>query len=254
MRWFRLYLMVLSLALTLSTNANAQDKLSLNQTYRDAIRFKMSIGRTHMPLPPGEWVLTGLDEGTTDLGTPKMSAYLVRVENGVLTGIVRFGMNTDFSSGTWSRSRFCDRENVLFIEKRRNYEEDVDCWAINHQLFSSRKRVAKKQTIDYLVARKVKVPLTLISVEYRRTDRDKYVWCSYLFNPEHEGFAPPERVKWSVNDWHRDRIGSDPQKVAYIERLKSWGREWKTQVDAGFLGKLSTRQKGTIQTSGQTAR
>ena len=80
--------------------------------------------------------------------------------------------------------------------------------------------------------------MTLMAVRFQRATEDKYFRVTYQFNPEFVGFPPPERVKWSVNDWHRDRIHADPEKVAYVDRLKVWGREWKRNVDLGFAGEL----------------
>ena len=252
MRWFGLSLAVLWGALSLSANADAQDKLSLNQTYRDAIRLKLTSGSTQIPLPEGEWVLTGLEETFSDEYNERMlGVYLVRVENDVLAGAVSFKLPDGIPMYGWSSSRFCDRENILFIETKANYDGgDVDCWGINHNLlFSSRKPAGKAQTIDFLLARGIVVPLTFISMEYRRADPSKFVWSSYLVNPNVEGISPDASNSWRDSEWHHQSIVNYPEKVAYIERLKSWGREWKAKVDAGFLGKLEvfkTKEKSAL--------
>ena len=225
--------------LTVAASASAQDKLTLHQTYRDVIRLKLDSGATQIPLPAGEWTLTGLYESRTDNNNILiLSAYLVRVENGVVSGVVRFRVSAELLPYGWKSMSFCDRENMHIIEKKSNYESDVDCWGVHHSLLTKRKYPPKRQTIDYLVERNFRVPLTLMAVQFRRATEDKYFRVGYLFNPEFIGFPPPERVKWSVNDWHRDRIHTDPEKVAYVDRLKVWGREWKRNVDLGFAGKL----------------
>lgn len=53
----------------------------------------------------------------------------------------------------------------------------------------------------------------------------------YEFNPEKKGFA-------TNSDWSVDTYETDRKKVDYINTLKSWGRKWNKQVDAGFKGQL----------------
>ena len=239
MRWFKLSLLFLAFVLSLPLHAGAQDKLALNQTYRDAIRLNYNTGLTQIPLPPGEWVLTGLDESISSLMTPLLSVHLARIQNNTLMGIIRFRLNKGMSSGIWLGSNFCDRTRIHFIEKKANYRDgDVDCWGINHAGYSSRKRPAKRQTIDYLAGRKITIPKTLVSVEFRRADQSKFVWSGYLFNPELEGIEPSHTSSWKNSPWHMSEAQRDPRKVTYIERLKVWGKNWKPKIDAGFEGKL----------------
>ncbi len=121
---------ILLAALTVATSVSAQDKLTLNQTYRDVIRLNYNSGSTQIPLPPGEWVLVGLEEYLSSLNTPMVRGYLARVINNDLSGLIWFYMNTGLSDGYWSASSFCERENVLFMKKIRNYDGDVNCWAV----------------------------------------------------------------------------------------------------------------------------
>ncbi len=69
MRRFLRFLFLLA-ALAVATSASAQDKLTLNQTYRDVIRLHFSsVGKTQIPLPEGEWELLGLQEGQGSMTT-----------------------------------------------------------------------------------------------------------------------------------------------------------------------------------------
>ena len=238
MRRFMWFSVLLS-ALTVATSVSAQDKLTLNQTYREAVRLNFSVGLTQIPLPMGQWVLAGMENDTTSLGTPMMRGYLARTNSGSLTGLIWFSINTEFSSGTWPQSSFCEKENLIFMKKIRNYSEDVDCWALDHRTMTAKSnRKAVMQLFDYLKRLKIEMPITMVAVKYRKTDNSKQVSLNYYFNPEVEGFSPPKQASWRANDWHRDRIYLDPEKVAYVDRLKLWGREWKRNVDAGFEGEL----------------
>ncbi len=106
--------------LTVAASASAQDKLTLNQTYRDVIHLNFSSGSTQIPLPPGEWVLAGHEEWRSSLNTPMVRGFLAREESKTLTGLIYYSMNTEMSDGIWRQSSFCERENVLFMEKIRN--------------------------------------------------------------------------------------------------------------------------------------
>jgi hypothetical protein len=43
---------------------------------------------------------------------------------------------------------------------------------------------------------------------------------------------------WRESDWHRDRVLNEQTKIAYIEKLKSWGYAFDSKFSAGFNGKL----------------
>ncbi len=62
-----LRLLLLLAALAVATSAGAQDKLTLNQTYRDVIQLSFPAGKTQIPLPEGEWKLLGLQEDQSSL-------------------------------------------------------------------------------------------------------------------------------------------------------------------------------------------
>ena len=244
MRRFCLNFSFLLAALVVAQSATAQDKLTLNQTYQDVIRLNYNSGSTQIPLPEGEWVLTARRDFYNNVNDHFVIANLVKIENGVLEGIVRFGLPTDVGSRGYVRQRFCDRENILFIEIKAHYEGgDVDCWGINHIAVPKSKAEEKKQTLDYLLERNILVPTFMIAVVYRRADDSKVVSFKYLFNPEIEGIKPSIMSAWKHSDWHHKYIQAYPEKVAYIERLKSWGRKWKPKVDAGFLGKLEATKR-----------
>ncbi len=77
-------------ALVVTPNANAQDTLKLNQTYRDIIRLDFPAGMTQIPLPEGEWELLGLQEDLSSVDIRMWLVYLARVENDNL--LVRYSL------------------------------------------------------------------------------------------------------------------------------------------------------------------
>ena len=108
MRRFCLNFSFLLAVLVVAPNAIAQDTLKLNQTYRDVIRLNYNSGSTQIPLPPGEWVLAGYDEPYNNIDIKMVKAYLARIENKVVTGVIKFTLPTDLSDGGWIVPRFCE--------------------------------------------------------------------------------------------------------------------------------------------------
>lgn len=58
---------------------------------------------------------------------------------------------------------------------------------------------------------------------------------------------------WSNSDWHLNQVQSDSKKVAYIERLKAWGKGWKPKIDVGFDGKLQILMRAAPKPSPKKA-
>ena len=209
-------------ALIIAPNANAQDALKLNQTYRDVIRLHFPAGKTQIPLPEGEWELLGLnDEVETGAGVIKMwRVYLARIENDTLVGQILFVVNNDLWSDGFVSSDYCDRDDLDFKEVKSNRESDVDCWALTGVRIRPKNWNEDGQKIfDTLLARNVTIPRKMILATFFRRNRDNYLDLFYYFQPYRSG------------------------KIITRKEMESWGRRWKPKVDAGFLGKLEATKR-----------
>ncbi len=216
-------------ALVVAPNANAQDKLNLNQTYRDVIRLTYSSGSTQIPLPPGDWVLAGYEELLNNKDYRFISSYLVRTKFNVLTGITYFSLPTEFEDVGWEVPELCDREDMLFLERLSAYEGgDSDCWGISRVKIRLQRSSSEgiRMLDDYISSNSITIPQTMMSVMYTKTNSSDLLDISYYFHPDIEGTDPTNYFAY-----------------ANIDLYKAWGRKWKPKVDAGFLGKLEATKR-----------
>ncbi len=254
MRKLAIYLAMSAMALAILADvrmvrgdgANGADTLRLNRTYRTVIELELASGSTQIPLPPGAWVLLGLERSFhRKLGIPYVAGSLVKIEAGALAGIVQFKVNSEPSGLGWPAQSFCSAPSPLFMEFRANTSfGKIDCWGLGRRQpqLERHKRKDGWAMIKHLKARKIAVPPVMISAEFRKSNRRKFLSLSYLFNPEHlkpvYGPVMPMGTTPDINDWNGLKVRRDRRKAALVEDLKSWGWSWRLYVDAGFNGEL----------------
>lgn len=234
-----------------SDGANRADTLRLNRTYRTVIELELPSGSTQIPLPPGAWVLLGLARAHhRRLGIPYVAGSLVRIESGVVAGIVQFKLNTEPSRMGWPAQSFCSSPSPLFLEFRANTSfGKIDCWGVGRRqpLLERHQRKDGWAMIKRLKARKIAVPPVMISAEFRKANRRKFLSLSYLFDPKHlqpvyGPVMPPVMSRGTtpdIADWNGLKVRRDRRKAALVEDLKTWGWSWRLHVDAGFNGELA---------------
>lgn len=203
-----------------------------------------------VPLPEGSWRLAGWDYYTND---QELGGVLIQTEGTQVSRMIEFYVPyITLGNPGYLRLppyRFCGRKDIIYVGTSYtgtsyNFAKGAapqDCWGIDHwpTTFYGTLPEHILQLRDHVEANGLKMPETMITVEYRRgVSKTRYVSLSYYFNPELEGFSPPREVDWRTSDWHRDRMYRDPKKKAYIEKLKAWGASWKEQVEAGLHGSL----------------
>jgi hypothetical protein len=128
---------------------------------------------------------------------------------------------------------------VVFAKDQSRYVDDHFCYVINHRVnaLTGTGTGFGREAYLWLEQRGIKVPSTMINVEYHRSaipGNALYIW--YYFNPEYDGFSPSADSAWTRNDWHKDFINRDVKKVAYVDALKSWATAMAPVVDRGFRG------------------
>ncbi len=173
MRRLCLCFSILLPVLIIAPSANGQDKLSLNQTYRDVIRLHFPAGKTQIPLPEGEWELLSLQEDQSDQVNRIWRAYLARIENGTLLGKVIIHVNSDAPSYGWAASSYCEKDNLYHVVIKVNRDSDVDCWYVRRGRTRRKPSWSDgfKQMYDTLEARGVDLPYRMpIAVYIRRND------------------------------------------------------------------------------------
>jgi hypothetical protein len=205
---------------------------AIGSSHRDVIE----IAGVQVPLLEGSWAVAG-----TGPASGGRAASLARIEQGRLWGLIHIW------AGTSPRPVFdtCARTDVLFAAVTTNTQRgDQDCWIVNHSLVAQTRTETKdqhqRQAYEFLDARGVPLDggLTLISSSHRVQSPSGFVTVLYQVNPEFFGFAPSRAATWRASEWHRDRIASDPKRVAFVEAYKSFNAQYQEHVKAGFRRQL----------------
>lgn len=244
-------LLMLSAMLAACGTVGNQSALVVGNQYEGFI--PVGAGGTQVPLPEGKWLLVGTG---THAGRKEISGILIRTEQTRVSRLIDFYVPSgppmqDRDSINWqSVYKFCSRNDVIHMGESETFTSATyhkglgfdrqHCWGINHwpMTFSGSVPEHFLALRDYVEKNDLELPVTMITAQYRRSGRGKFMSLNYYFNPELEGFAPPQQADWLTSDWHRDRYYRDPEKRAYIEKLKKWATEWDSQVDKGFRGVL----------------
>jgi len=223
------------------------EKLVVGKSYEHAIRAGNGGGQ--VPLPEGEWIVAGWDIYTEKQA---LGGVLIQSEGGRVARLIDFYVpyHTEGRKlGQHLRADgFCGRRDLLFLteiksQRQSSYGADAEnnCWGIDHRPMTFSGEVPKHMLAlrDYVDTSGLELPVTMLAVAYRKVDGGPNRFSlDYYFDPEREGFPPPQQVDWRTSDWHRDLALRDPRKKTYIGKLRQWGELWEEQVERGFRGRL----------------
>lgn len=202
----------------------------------DVVTGSLDVNDKKIPLPPGNWTVLGTRALGQGAATPGIATVLVNPKSNPFA--VRVITNTSPGQGWgWKLSRSCLRQDLLFQKVIAKVDGgDQRCWWVNHTRMTRGSRTAPDivQALEYARKRNMKLPVTALLVGYRFADIYDILIVRYYFNPEGEGFNPPNDATWVTNDWHKDRIATDPKKIAYAERIRKWGEGWFPRIQSGF--------------------
>jgi hypothetical protein len=223
----------------------AGTKLVEGQVYRHAIEFEYNM---KAPLPEGDWVFVGLDKGNaSSSGKTINDLYLVNLDAKDGNKLVSIHFVESFStisgaSAGWNRASACDRTDVVHVVAVSNFVGgEQDCWLINHIVnvnFGSAADNRGKKLYQYLVAKGASLPSTVLDIHHHVANRNNLMVVRYAFDPAVAGIKPVPETTWALSEWHKSLIGKDPEKVAFVERMKAIGTQQHALVKAGFAGKL----------------
>jgi len=233
---------LLAVALLLAGNASAQNVLDapLGTTFQTTAKF----GPKQIPLPAGEWSLLAREStrspaSATAPAIPILRAYLVQMKGGKLDRWIFATGNTEVTSGGWVRRRdVCDRSDVHFAASDSNYNSrDTECWMINHVIMTRGNNPTTIARSFYDQTADKGRPATALVEQYFLVKGSSYLDVTYYSNPENAGFEKSS-VDWRASPWHRDLAGQDPNKVAYIAKLKTEGESLLPLLKRGLDGRL----------------
>lgn len=234
------FMLILLAGLLAGAPSFAQPKWAQGQTYSGNI----DIGGVQVPLPAGEWLVTGFDQATTTGAdaSAQSNIGLAQIMDGKLRAYMSMSYNQRAVSHGWTSpaSKNCVRSEIHHAAVARDRQLDRSCQYVNHVVFNIASNSAKwwKDTVDYAKQKNTPVPMAAIQSGIVVSDRANFISVAYYFNPEAKGFAPPQNTVWQTSDWNVLNVASDEKKKAFVQSVIDWTEKSRPLVEAGLAGKL----------------
>ncbi len=204
----------------------------------------LPIGKAHVPLPEGEWVVLGRgvsEAGATGAahttGGTMLTLRLGDIVGGKLRGYVHIYTTLEYPRvSKWAKSKECGRTDILLVENEELPQvHSFFCWTVNHYAMSfNPKESSSMEASRYFKDNNVSFPDTMLGVKYVMAVGPKYLAATYYRDPEFEGIARSGNAGWKQNDWHKSRVHQFPDRVQYVEKTKAWAAGWREKVKAEF--------------------
>ena len=224
-------------------DSSGLDPALLGRTYSGSV----DVNGFHIPLPPGKWaVLANIRVGKPE--APGLGLFLGHIERRRLVAGLRVFVlkSVDLPGAGFPSVPGCvpgnPRYNAMDVAAMTPFGHQA-CWFMLNlytppflQWADRGVHIAQLDRIAAgdMAAKGVTYPQDLISVEFHRAERWGLLQASYLFSPDSAGIRSNDVVSYSDSDWYPSNIGRFPEKVAYVEKLKSWAQTFWPKVDAAF--------------------
>ncbi|WP_374467264.1 hypothetical protein [Ferrovibrio sp.] len=222
----------------------AQPKWAIGQTYSGNI----DIGGVQMPLPAGEWTVSGFQASTnltrTDGTVPgaSMVVTLAQLTGSAVRGYAVFVYNERSMSSGWNvpDAKTCRRTEIHHAKVIRDVQLSKSCEYVNHIIYTVSATSAQwwKDTIDFARSRAIVMPPVTIASGIVVSDRANFVSALYHFNPALKGFSAPNNTVWASSDWNVMNVAEDERKKAFVQSVIDWTEKSRPAVEAGLAGKL----------------
>jgi hypothetical protein len=220
-------------------SASTQDDLTgldpalRGRTYSGTAR----INGYDVTLPKGEWIKLANSTIKLESATGEMF-FLGRVRDKRLVGALRiFAMRSKNLPGDgFPEAKSCTEVNpyriAVTIDEPLVPHGHQACWTIRNvyaEGFSRwADRAARMTALDRaaagdMAAKGVTYPQDMISLTFTRAESWGALEVGYLFSPEAEGLRSTTVLSVSDSDWTAQNLAHEPDKAAYIEKLKGWG-------------------------------
>lgn len=214
-----------------------------------------SVGGKQVPLPPGEWTVIGTaieKDGARGFHTSSMLALIQKNQlvaaaeistNIPIPKASRDGKPKSGEGEGWPTHQGCVRDDTHFLKVNANIRlGEQDCWWVNHWRMHRSGFAASehwKKAQKYLAENKIRAPLDMIGVTYRRANKDHYLTVNYFLSPKPSDSDDQNDVHWSIASWetsvwHPDLVKKDPKKAAYIKDVIAWGESWHPKIKGLF--------------------
>lgn len=208
---------------------------------------RIQVGRSTIPLPPGDWILAAARDGRSQMvdgamRTPLAQIQLYKLSQGNaardVEGMIMVTANIDTQSVYWLRDRECESSNSLYVKNEWNGDQDQKCMYIRS--YTTNWRYGQdwsdltKAGIDWLASQKVLLTPTNFLFTYYRYVRYSDLVRVWYYTPSRSFGVPVS----NDNDWHPISRRSRPDLEKVLSERIAWSEAFATQVRAGFEGKL----------------
>ena len=238
----RLAIVIAAILLSVATPSLAQEQLTVGNTYSGNIKLSSPNNGVYLTLPEGQWVLASLENArnnpiNTGDYVPAINGRFVRTdEKKRITGIVSFESGNGAKAG-WTTPSICSRKDAFFLqaEVQNRSAREKKCWGIYPGSLGTPAATASQYVKDfyqYAALNKLIKPLSIIAVQFYRSNSSKYLHAYYFFNPEVEGFP-----RSAMSTWQKDIVIADDKRVQYLNSKKAWGEQWLPTFEAAFNGR-----------------
>ncbi len=226
---------------SLNESGTGLDPALLGRSYSGSVQ----VNGFELPLPEGNWFLIA----NTNYNTPTVSGaiyFFGRLRDRHLIGAItaaaiRARSSSDTVQNIVNKSAGCGERYYLFMADSN--KDQSACWYVSNFFAPGWSRWAdgavKLDDTDRtagkaLAAKGIDFPQDFISVQFVRTESWGLLHTKYLFSPEIAGIKSNTAPTFADSDWSPKMIKRFPEKVAYVEKLKTWAASFWPQYQAAF--------------------
>lgn len=211
------------------------------------IKGALQIGSRSFALPPGDWTVLASDDpaltidGVAKRGTYRR-VYVAQIDPGnrfVAAILYRATTTSVGELNSWNAEP-CKRTDTLYRDTLDGNFRFPACLMINHSTnfwhSQAQRSEFDSKILTWFESRKIELPYSVIDSGFAKYGSGDFVTAHIWMNPDVAGIDPGPRGTWQNSPWHPRLIAKDPQRVAYIEKVKAWDAVFVASLRDSFMG------------------
>jgi hypothetical protein len=229
----------LAACMTLAAQATELRMAEVGAVVADGI---VQIGKHKYPLPPGEWRLIAkevhqvLHTSNLTHGADILSGYFINTKDNLFRAGIEIAATESTTMTLGWVPEPCKRDDVVFKDSFESSYRFPECLIVNHYVrHLSPTKTWRNEAVKWIEVNKVTVPVTTLNAMYEKYQAGDFVRAHVWINPELAGQKPSkDETTWRRNDWHKDRVGRDPERSAYLEQFVAWAKQMPAAYRPGL--------------------
>lgn len=222
---------VTALVLATLSIAPAIGKVTVGARVSDQV----TVGQKQIPLPAGEWTVTGI--GVQPLDMPEIGAFGT-IENLVLTrrsgdrivAVVEINANAVPVNDGWGRTRSCERGSQFILVTRYRSGWDLSCLFVRATASGGAEGPPAWRAMQAEAG--AVLPDIWLTAGFRMSDRQDLVDVRYHFDP---ALLAGGAI---AGTWDADAVRGDPRKLHAAEALTIWAMGFDGRIERGIRNQL----------------